>query len=374
MLMTQPPCSGVTLSGIAPRTGTGLKETLQANSGIRLGEFMARATVVAFYHSENAEAITGHEEWRSIGRSIDEMTGWEMLQLLKMSPDVVLDPRTVIPAADKVSGTLPAALSAAKVLGTYELLEVILLHLPLRQLLLCQRVNRAFKAVIDRSASIRKALFLDPPAATQSIHGIYRSTFAPRKEGAGSLTIEINLPGTSKLGSTVSSTLDRFQCRFGLVNGVLRWSASQVPQDSLASQEKSLNWHESLQRMLVTHPPVRKLTLSRVNAKPLSSSFYDAQISPLNNKIWQQKLNQTRDPTDVDGVRFKDFIKATTTIAALVKGKESTSDIRIVGGESIRLCPKSVDKMTGWEMLRFFEVGEGRFRAEQGMDESDRNV
>ncbi|KAK4896686.1 hypothetical protein LTR49_028101 [Elasticomyces elasticus] len=362
MLMTQPPCSGVTLSGIAPRTGTGLKETLQANSGIRLGEFMARATVVAFYHSDNAEAITGHEEWRSIGRSVDEMTGWEMLQLLKMSPDVVLDPRTVIPAADKVPGTLPAALSAAKVLGTYELLEVVLLHLPLRQLLLCQRVNRAFKAVIDRSASIRKALFLDPscsdtvdvemqqglsnpqprsrpvwrfPGRAESVllvlnpfapllkHGTYPSTFAPRKEGAVSLTIEINLPGTSKLGSTVSSTLDRFQCHFGLVNGVLRWSASQVPQDSLASPEKSLNWHESLQRMLVTHSPVRKLTLSRVNAKPLSSGFYDAQISPLDNKIWQQKLNQTRDPTDVYGVRFKDFIKATTTIAALVKGRNS---------------------------------------------------
>ncbi|KAK3631456.1 hypothetical protein LTR56_016820 [Elasticomyces elasticus] len=412
MLMTQPPCSGVTLCGVASKNG--LEETLQADSGIRLGEFMGHATVVAFYHSERAEAVTGHEEWRSTGRSTDEMTGWEMLQLLKRSTNSMVNPRTTIPPADIVPGTLPAAILAAKVLGTYELLETILLHLPLRQLLLCQRVNRAFKDVVNRSAPIRKALFLEPscrdtieitmqpvlhnpqprfkpmwkfsgraeltlpvlnPFAPLLKHGVYPSTFSPRKEGACSLKIEVNLPAASSgPGSPVSSTLDRFQCHVARVNGALRWSATRIPQEKLGSLENSLNGNESLQRMLVTHPPARQVSLKRVNAMPLSSGCYDPHVRPLEFKIWLQKLNQTRDPTDVNGVRFRDFIKAATRIAALVKGKKSTSEICIEGGASMRLCPKSVDKMTGWEMLRFFEVGEGRFRAEQGMGESDRIV
>ncbi|KAK5688067.1 hypothetical protein LTS10_000045 [Elasticomyces elasticus] len=327
-----------------------------------------------------------------------------------MSTDSVVDPCSTIPPADMVLGTLPAAISAAKVLGTYELRETILLHLPLRQLLLCQRVSRAFKAVVDRSASIRKALFLEPScsdtvevvmeptpfnpltrsrplwksAGTEELtspflnpfapllkHGIYPGTFSPRKEGAGSITIEVSLPGTSGLDSTVSSTLHRFQGRFCTANGFLRWSVERIPSEGLGIPEGSLDWHESVQRMLVTHPPARKFSLERVNATP-SSGFCDQQIRPLDNKIWQQKLNQTRDPTDVDGVRFKEFIKKTTTIAALVRGTKSTSEIHIVGGNLVRLCPKSVDKMTGWEMLRFFEVGERRFRAEQGMDERER--
>lgn len=40
---------------------------------------------------------------------------------------------------------------ATQVLGTYELLEEILLHLPLGQLLLAQRVNKTFRDVIRDS-------------------------------------------------------------------------------------------------------------------------------------------------------------------------------------------------------------------------------
>ncbi|KAK5729312.1 hypothetical protein LTR17_012037 [Elasticomyces elasticus] len=412
MLMTQPPCSGVTLSGIAPRTG--LKETLQADSGIRLGEFMGRATVVAFYHSERAEAVTGHEEWRLTERSTDEMTGWDMSQLLKASPNGVVDSRTTKPPTDLLPGTPLPAISAAKVLGIYELLETILLHLPLRRLLLCQRVNRAFKDVVNRSAPIRKSLFLEPacsdtidtvmqpivsnpqpryrpvwktlvtaeqvlpvlnPFAPLLKHGLYSSTFSPRKEGAGSLAVEASVPrAISGLGSTVPSTLDRFQCHFASVDGTIRWSATQISPDGSGSPETSLGGKESLQRMLVIHPPARGMRLERANSKPLPSGLSDARSQPPDNKVWQGKLNQIGDPTNIDGVRFREFVKAATNIAALVSGKKSASEICIVGGHWIRPCPKSVDKMTGWEMLRFFEVGERRFFAEQRMGESNRSV
>lgn len=55
---------------------------------------------------------------------------------------------------------------AAKVLETHELLEDILLRLPLRQLLLAQRVNKQFHAVIQDSLKINQALFLKPATTT----------------------------------------------------------------------------------------------------------------------------------------------------------------------------------------------------------------
>jgi hypothetical protein len=49
-----------------------------------------------------------------------------------------------------------------KVLAIPELLEEILLNLPLRRLLLSQRVDKNFKDVIHGSFRIRKALWLEP--------------------------------------------------------------------------------------------------------------------------------------------------------------------------------------------------------------------
>lgn len=55
---------------------------------------------------------------------------------------------------------------AAKVLDTYELLKDVLLHLPLRQLLLAQRVNKRFHGVIQDSRNIKRALFLEPSSTS----------------------------------------------------------------------------------------------------------------------------------------------------------------------------------------------------------------
>jgi hypothetical protein len=54
------------------------------------------------------------------------------------------------------------AIMAAQALETYEMLEDILLHLPLRQLLFSQRVNNRFEFIIQDSLRIKQALFLEP--------------------------------------------------------------------------------------------------------------------------------------------------------------------------------------------------------------------
>lgn len=53
-------------------------------------------------------------------------------------------------------------MSATKVFNTVEILETILLQLPIRDVLLDQRVSRSWRAVIAGSISIQRALFLRP--------------------------------------------------------------------------------------------------------------------------------------------------------------------------------------------------------------------
>lgn len=67
-------------------------------------------------------------------------------------------------------------MATAKVLGNYELLQQILLNLPLRQLLLAQEVNKAWYDVVQRSQEIRKTVFLlpsvDPIQQPQETNGV----------------------------------------------------------------------------------------------------------------------------------------------------------------------------------------------------------
>ena len=59
-------------------------------------------------------------------------------------------------------GTNNCDMAAARVFDTPELLERILLHLPLRDLLLAQRVRGSWRSLIDSSKKAQKALFLEP--------------------------------------------------------------------------------------------------------------------------------------------------------------------------------------------------------------------
>lgn len=52
--------------------------------------------------------------------------------------------------------------STAAVLNTYELLEAIILELPMQQILDIRRVSKTWKAIIDRSKPLRTKLFLEP--------------------------------------------------------------------------------------------------------------------------------------------------------------------------------------------------------------------
>lgn len=72
----------------------------------------------------------------------------------------------------------------AVVFGTYELLEAIVYELPIRDVLLAQRVDRQFKAVITDSTKLQQALFFKPipggPIEAETSHcSSYRVYYNP---------------------------------------------------------------------------------------------------------------------------------------------------------------------------------------------------
>ena len=57
-------------------------------------------------------------------------------------------------------------IAAASVFDTYELLEWTLLHLPLFDILLAQRVCKNWNSIINRSLNIQQVLFMRPSSET----------------------------------------------------------------------------------------------------------------------------------------------------------------------------------------------------------------
>lgn len=68
----------------------------------------------------------------------------------------------------KLRSYRPPVQSVCKVLETTELLEAIMLHLPPIDLLESQRISKTFQAAVEGSIALKRALFMEPPAATSS--------------------------------------------------------------------------------------------------------------------------------------------------------------------------------------------------------------
>lgn len=81
--------------------------------------------------------------------------------------------------------------SARRALGITEIVENILLYLPLQSLLLSQRVSKSIKTVIDNSSPIQQALFLKPiepkPTAGINYGGNVKSVSATKRACANPL-------------------------------------------------------------------------------------------------------------------------------------------------------------------------------------------
>lgn len=84
-----------------------------------------------------------------------------LLDSLRSNQKSILTRLNTIETALQSTATLPSTLDAgSRVIKTFELLEKILLLLPLQQCLLSQRISCQFKEVIHSSLPLRRKLFL----------------------------------------------------------------------------------------------------------------------------------------------------------------------------------------------------------------------
>ncbi|KAK5120100.1 hypothetical protein LTR85_006581 [Meristemomyces frigidus] len=274
-----------------------------------------------------------------------------------------------------------------QVLDTYELLENILLRLPLRQLLLAQRVNTGFRDLIWRSSKINRTLFFTPNTAetvdwyppegggntirpilnpflpvyeTSKLTAVTRSAFRGFQRGIdyddnGSSTV---VYGPQHLA--FSTPPRRFFCDYW--DRGCQWRAyvdREVTRTHLLSRWEELmeSSSGSFMHMLVTHPPCRT-TKILTDVRLPQPYYYFAQ------DVWVEEEDC--------GVRFGPFLSAAVVVSTEQRvwhkenfaNRDDTNTVEVVGGESWQLCPKSVDEMTGWEMLRLLAIGIDAFVSE----------
>lgn len=84
-----------------------------------------------------------------------------------------------------------APTASARVFTSYELCQNIILHLPLRQILLARRTSKSFEDVFSGSVAVRRALFLAPSTSHTLDH--YRTKLCRENdEGRGAESGEVN--------------------------------------------------------------------------------------------------------------------------------------------------------------------------------------
>lgn len=329
-------------------------------------------------------------------------------------------PRIIFQSHHSVLRT-PTMAAVDKVIAIPELLEQLILPLPLRQMLLIQRVCTSFRDIVLTSPKISRALFFDPSTEeTLQWHDVDDAS----KDDQDSLqvgwvkaqgdipvlpvvnpflfqyvTLAICIPQLADFHSIGFKAKDSDVCAKiksfspgGLTNydqyhngtdpyllhapcrrmdciarcsefaGYLDISDGFASVERLADRLQELTSHlmsastSSCKNMLVTHTPCDKIRF-------IADKWFPCSLD------YQQEPDAEGDDP---GVRVGSFASATmvtsiqerleawtnhaTTPARYKFVCMKPSTIQIEGGESLRVCPKSIDEMTGWEMLRLLSM------------------
>ena len=226
--------------------------------------------------------------------------------------------------------TLQVAASR-RVVNAYELVENILLYLPLPQLLLAQRTCKFFQGVIVDSERIKQALFL-APVRSQTVEFYYDvqryQIHAQERDPDSGWR-------TSKSGPNVTPLMNPFipwsrsayesgsDWREVMAESLSRGYATRAspdPRHGMKRQKK-----QSWTRMLLTQPPARKLTVG----------------------LWI-------DTTNVEGLRLGQHMAAERARQELQSSKRKRSVLprpTIQGRQKWRELPRLAQDIKGWEML-----------------------
>ncbi|KAK5120104.1 hypothetical protein LTR85_006585 [Meristemomyces frigidus] len=219
--------------------------------------------------------------------------------------------------------------AANKVASIPDLLENILLHLPLRHLLLAQKVSKSFHLFIHDSIKIKKTLFLTP-ATNETVACNSPDTTQRRPFNTGDWK-------TSIKGETVEPLLNPFiinasvpdmdRIRFDLEKSCRIFGRLQARTQLVAIPRRN-----SLASMQLTHPPVRSMHLC------LHAHIRTSQ--------------DVREVRNMTGIVYGDLIEMTEQPLVAPQGS-----VYMRRGKRWLTVPKPVDVLTGWEMVRLLELG-----------------
>ncbi|KAK5124658.1 hypothetical protein LTR85_001371 [Meristemomyces frigidus] len=173
-----------------------------------------------------------------------------------------------------------------RLLATTELLELILLNLPMRDLLFAQRVSTRFKRVIDKSSPIQQALFFEPEAAGPNgipPHGYKTNPLL----GDGSRIIRPPGPGPmvfNEDGEGFAIKIDRsasnMPTRSGSPDGFWKIECTLTDVSARSIYEVYRYFREgSRRRMYATQPPCPVIVRGGIYGAPLSLGARSASAS-----------------------------------------------------------------------------------------------
>ncbi|KAK4580166.1 hypothetical protein LTR86_000369 [Recurvomyces mirabilis] len=259
-----------------------------------------------------------------------------------------------------------------------ELHEQILLHLPLRSLLLARNICRSFDEIVRGSVRIQQALWLQPTFPKRMVWSPHASRdgrpvwdtgdwgehpqneqqdpkHSGNQKGHGSTWLTANpfIPASaecnaalferqwygklSKRHSThiygtpdpwrlaptshysikpVSFDHGRYPCGFYIAGRIYSYSDGSSTN----------GFRRSCDRMLMTHPPMRSVGIKNPDRPRLVGVLSD-------------------DDGDGSGITPEHLAVASLSVV------ERGADVSIIGGEKWRLLRRTVDEITGWEML-----------------------
>ncbi|CAK1360874.1 hypothetical protein CB0940_03697 [Cercospora beticola] len=246
-----------------------------------------------------------------------------------------------------------------------ELLEEVIMHLPLRDILLCQRVDTHFRDVVQGSSNIKKVLFLEP-ATDKDV--VYHETVWAGAEWKRCEDGEVVRPLMNPFLMSIFATEKRFW-EWAPFDTKIRRSYMGVncgedPQDfsNLSLPGTSTHFRVSKSRV------AKAAKMYTTQALQVYSNCYAQMLlthppcKELGAKAWEDGFAAVETPALLEGpglgVRFgalREFAGALLSRQLLTcsPAKPLVSlQVTLAGFPLWRVCPESVlDHVTGWEML-----------------------
>ncbi|GIZ36618.1 hypothetical protein CKM354_000008800 [Cercospora kikuchii] len=266
------------------------------------------------------------------------------------------------PPPSQTAPTKPSPLRIA------ELLEQIILYLPLRDILLCQRTDTTFRGVVPGSSQLRKVLFLEPATnkPLEYCPPYYEDDGIDHEQESE----DWSRWRSSENGEAINPLFNPFlMSLFITKKRFWQWAPFDEFTDPFSTDREHISLAKDSRRLIISEPGIAQAARIRTPylEKTMDSSYRGMLIThppcaSLEAHYVDRRVNDLWRDTLVDysgiGVRFGQLLKTVGSrvrqrLAVFATGKSvQNTHIEVHDAQHWRFFPESVlDHVTGWEML-----------------------